>query len=144
MDPVYPATFAFFFAKLICASASLSGTVPSASMASQLSIGLCERSWRQSSPLAIRFANGEVVSGWRRRWRERIGKRHTASLVTAGGLVYFLFDEGVTRVVRPGKQFELIAENAIGEHCCASPAISRGQIFLRSEKHLFCIGEASE
>jgi hypothetical protein len=28
----------------------------------------------------------------------------------------------------------------MGEHCYASPAISHGQIFLRSEKHLFCIG----
>jgi len=84
------------------------------------------------------------ASTGKRHWRERIGKRHTASLVTAGGLVYFLSDEGVTRVVRASKQFDLIAENVIGEHCYASLAISRGQIFMRSEKHLFCIGEASE
>ncbi|MDP6035748.1 MAG: hypothetical protein QGG55_06855 [Verrucomicrobiota bacterium] len=44
-------------------------------------------------------------------------------------------------VVKLGAQFELIAENAIGERCYASPAISRGQIFIRSEKHLFCIGK---
>ena len=84
------------------------------------------------------------ASTGQRHWRQRIGKGHTASLVTAGGLVYFLSDEGVTRVVRPCKGFELIAENAIGEHCYASPAISRGQVFLRTEKHLFCIGKNSE
>ena len=78
----------------------------------------------------------------KRHWRERIGKRHSAALVAAGGLVYFLSDAGVTRVVRPGTQFELIAENRIGERCYASPAISRGQIFLRSDKHLFCVGES--
>ena len=78
----------------------------------------------------------------KRHWRKRIGKRHSAALVAAGGLVYFLSDAGVTRVVRPGTQFELIAENRIGERCYASPAISRGQIFLRSDKHLFCVGES--
>jgi hypothetical protein len=77
----------------------------------------------------------------KRHWRERIGKGHSAALVTAGGLVHFLSDAGVTRVVRTGAQFELVAENSIGERCCASPAISRRQIFLRSEKHLFCIGK---
>ena len=76
----------------------------------------------------------------KRHWRERIGKRHSAALVAAGGLVYFLSDAGVTRVVRPGIQFELISENPIGERSYASPAISGGQIFLRSDKHLFCIG----
>jgi hypothetical protein len=77
----------------------------------------------------------------KRHWRERIGKGRSASLVTAGGLVHFLSDAGVTRVVRAGAQFELVAENRINERCYASPAISRGQIFLRSEKHLFCIGK---
>jgi len=76
-----------------------------------------------------------------RHWRERIGKRHSAAIVAAGGLVYFLSDAGATRVVRPGPQFELIAENLIGQRCYASPAISHGQIFLRSEKHLVCIGQ---
>ena len=77
----------------------------------------------------------------KRYWRERIGKGHSAAPVTAGGLTYFVSDAGVTRVVRADAHFELIAENPIGERCYASPAISRGQIFLRSEKHLFCIGK---
>ena len=81
------------------------------------------------------------ASTGKRLWRQRIGKGHTSSLVAAGGLVYFLSDAGVMRVVQPGPQFKLIAENDIGERCYATPAISRGQIFLRSEKHLFCIGK---
>ena len=77
----------------------------------------------------------------KRHWQKRMGKGHSAAAVTAGGLVYFVSDVGITRVVRPGAQFELIAENPIGERCYASPAISRGQIFLRGKKHLFCIGK---
>jgi len=40
-----------------------------------------------------------------------------------------------------GEQFQLIAKNELGEKCFASPAISEQQIFIRSDKHLFCIGQ---
>lgn len=73
-------------------------------------------------------------------WQERMGEHH-ASLVSANGLVYFLSDEGIMRVVKPGPVFEQIARNELGEPCFASPALSQGQIFLRGDKHLFCIGQ---
>jgi outer membrane protein assembly factor BamB len=73
-------------------------------------------------------------------WQERMGEQH-ASLVSAAGLVYFLNDDGVTHVVKPGAEFQLIAKNELGEKCFASPAISGGQLFLRGDKHLFCIGQ---
>jgi len=74
-------------------------------------------------------------------WRERVGSHH-ASLVTANGLVYFLDDKGTTRIVRPGPTFELVAENPLDERCFASPALSKGLIFIRGFEHLYCIGEA--
>jgi outer membrane protein assembly factor BamB len=72
-------------------------------------------------------------------WQERLGDHH-ASLVSANGLVYFLNDDGVTHIVKPGAAFNLMARNEIGEKCFASPAISRGQIFLRGTGSLFCAG----
>ena len=72
-------------------------------------------------------------------WQERMGEHH-ASLVSADALVYFLNDEGVTRIVKPGPQFQLVAQNELGEKCFASPAISAGQILIRGDNHLFCIG----
>lgn len=75
-----------------------------------------------------------------RHWMERLGARHSASLVTAGGLVYFLSDEGVMTVVRPGSNFEVVARNELGERCDASPAVSGGSIFIRGERHLYSIG----
>ena len=81
----------------------------------------------------------DAASG-KRQWKERIGRRYSASLVTAGGLVYFTSDDGLTTVVRPGPTFEAIATNDLGEPCFASMAIHRGQILLRAEKHLYCIG----
>jgi hypothetical protein len=55
--------------------------------------------------------------------------------VAANGLVYFLNDDGVMHVVKAGPKFELIARNELGEKSYASPALSEGQIFLRSFKH---------
>jgi len=83
----------------------------------------------------LRGTDGKVV------WKERLGSSYYASPVAGDGKVYFTSKEGVVRVVRAGAKFELLAENDMGESLVASPAISDGQIFLRGEKHLFCIGE---
>jgi len=72
-------------------------------------------------------------------WKERLGEEH-ASVVSAEGRVYFLNDKGVMNVVKVGPRFVCIAQNELGEKCFASPAISQGQIFLRGDRHLFCIG----
>ncbi len=61
--------------------------------------------------------------------------------MSAAGRVYFLNDEGVMNVVAPGPYFVPVARNELGEKTFASPAISAGQLFLRGDKHLFCIGE---
>ncbi|HOX55848.1 MAG TPA: PQQ-binding-like beta-propeller repeat protein [Candidatus Paceibacterota bacterium] len=75
-------------------------------------------------------------------WTERLGSQH-ASLVSAEGRVYFLNDKGTTTVVQAGPRYHRVAQNNIGEKCFASPAISHGQIFLRGERHLFCIGKGN-
>lgn len=72
-------------------------------------------------------------------WRERMGRHYSASLVSAAGLVYLLDDDGITKVLHPGPEPDVLAENPIGEFCCASPALSDGQILIRSEHQLFCI-----
>ncbi len=78
-------------------------------------------------------ATGNVV------WKEKLGKQYPSS-VYAGGLVYIPNDEGVITVIKPGPTFEMVAKNTLGETMNASPAISNGKIFLRGDKHLFCIG----
>ncbi len=76
----------------------------------------------------------------KRHWQARLGNHYSASLVSAEGLVHFLADDGTTKIVRPGPKPQIVAENPLGEYCNASPAISRGQIFIRGERHLYCIG----
>ncbi|MBI3467872.1 MAG: PQQ-binding-like beta-propeller repeat protein [Planctomycetes bacterium] len=75
-----------------------------------------------------------------RLWQARLGRAYGSSLVTAGGLVYFLADDGVTKVIVPGKELKIVAENELGELCSSSPAISQGRIYIRGEKHLWAIG----
>lgn len=88
--------------------------------------------------------SGEVycfdAAGGKVLWKEKLGRQY-ASPVLVNGLVYMPNDDGVITVIKPGPAFERIAQNALGEKMYASPAISNGQIFLRGEKNLFCIGQ---
>jgi len=77
----------------------------------------------------------------KRLWQERMGRHFSGSLVSAGGLVYFPDDDGITTVVRPGEKFEVVAKNTLGDASYSSPAISQGQIFIRTEKYLWAIGK---
>ncbi len=74
-----------------------------------------------------------------RLWQKRLGKHYSASLVAAGGLGYFIADDGLTKVVKPGPDLDVIAENPLGEYCYSSPAIAHHSLFIRGEKHIFCI-----
>ncbi len=79
-------------------------------------------------------ASGEIVS------RRRLGGAFAASPVAADGHVYLLNESGETVVLEAGRQPRLVARNPIGERSLASPAISGGLIFLRTDHHLYAIG----
>lgn len=100
---------------------------------------LCEHGWLlivSDSGIAHCFdaATGDIG------WEERV-KEHHASLVSAEGQVFFINDFGTLRIIKPGKDYELTAEYELGEKVFASPALSEGQIFIRTEKSLICYGK---
>jgi outer membrane protein assembly factor BamB len=76
-----------------------------------------------------------------RLWRERLRGKFQASPVAGAGKVYFASVEGVVIVLKAGPKFEVLARNDLGESIVASPALAQGAIFIRGEKHLFCIEE---
>ena len=88
-------------------------------------------------------ANSFDASTGKQLWKERLGKHYSASLIHADGLAYFIADDGITKIVRPGAKLEVVAENKLGEFTFASPALSQGQLFIRGEKNLYCIQEKS-
>lgn len=65
---------------------------------------------------------------------------YSGSPVLADGKIYVTNEDGVTSVVKAGAEFEILAENDHGEYCLSSPAISDGQIFIRTSNHLYAIG----
>ena len=77
----------------------------------------------------------------RRIWQQRVEGIFSASPVAADGKVYFVSETGETIVLKAGRQAEVLARNDVGERLIASPAISNGQIFLRSDDRLFAIGK---
>ena len=64
-----------------------------------------------------------------------------ASPIIAGDKVYMLDQAGVMHIVEAGREFSLVSEAALGERAVCTPAFSEGMIFIRSEEHLYCIGE---
>jgi outer membrane protein assembly factor BamB len=65
---------------------------------------------------------------------------YSGSPVLADGKVFITDEDGVTSVVRAGPKFEILAQNDLGEYTLSSPAVSDGQIFIRTEAFLYAIG----
>jgi outer membrane protein assembly factor BamB len=65
---------------------------------------------------------------------------YTGSPVLADGRIYVTNEDGLTSVVAAGPKFSLLAENDLGEYTLSSPAVSEGQIFIRTDKSLYAIG----
>ncbi len=65
-----------------------------------------------------------------------------ASPVGAAGRVYVAGRNGATAVIRRGEKFEVLAVNELDDSFSASPAIAGDELFLRGDRHLYCIAEA--
>ena len=65
----------------------------------------------------------------------------SSPVLAADGLLYISNEDGLTTVVRVGQEFEILAENDLDAYTLSSPAISDGQIFLRTAEYLYCVGQ---
>lgn len=65
---------------------------------------------------------------------------HRGSPVHADGKLFLTGTDGTVSVVRPGREFELLAKNGLDEYLAASPAIAGGTIYLRTYEALWAIG----
>jgi outer membrane protein assembly factor BamB len=79
------------------------------------------------------------ASTGREHYRERLGAEVSASPVFADGRIYVVDEEGTTTVVQPGRVFRKLAVNRLHERVQASPAIAGNEIFLRTDRALYCI-----
>jgi hypothetical protein len=84
----------------------------------------------------IDIATGEV------KWEEPRTSEgaHWGSVILADGRLYVTGRNGITRVFVPNpEKLETLAENDLGEATNSTPAISDGEIFLRTFGHVYCI-----
>jgi len=93
---------------------------------------------------AYNVATGE------QRWHERVADaassgQFCATPVAWNGVAFFVSESGRTYVIRPGENMEVVAVNEVNpgknEIFRASPTPDKGQILLRSDRMLYCIGK---
>lgn len=95
--------------------------------------GLIYTAADESFVTCVDAATGEVV------WTERIGGKYAASPIYADGRLYFFDQEGITRVLKPGRKLDILAENKLADGFMASPAVAGKALFLRTRTHLYRI-----
>jgi outer membrane protein assembly factor BamB len=66
---------------------------------------------------------------------------YSASPILADGKIYITNEDGLTTVLKAGPKFEILAENNMDDYCLSTIAVSEGQLFLRTAKALYCIGQ---
>jgi outer membrane protein assembly factor BamB len=79
-----------------------------------------------------------------RLYQQRLGngaEGFSASAVAADGKLYYSSETGDIHVVKAGPVFELLAVNSMDEVVMATPAISKGTIYIRTRGHLVAIGD---
>jgi outer membrane protein assembly factor BamB len=84
---------------------------------------------------AIEATTGKVA------WSERLGGNFSASVLHADGRLYFQNEEGMGYVLKPGRSFEVVSRNDLGERCLASYAVDDGALFIRTKSSLYRIGK---
>ncbi|MFW6286846.1 MAG: hypothetical protein ACOC29_02795, partial [Candidatus Sumerlaeota bacterium] len=64
-----------------------------------------------------------------------------SSIVLAGEHLLISSESGQCAIVKPGRSFELVRMNDLGEGYRTTPIIEHDRIFIRAFKHMFCIGK---
>ena len=72
-------------------------------------------------------------------YQERLRGKFSASPVYVGGHIYFSDETGKVSVVKPGREFNVVAQNKFPAGFMASPAFSENAMYLRTKTHLYRI-----
>jgi outer membrane protein assembly factor BamB len=84
------------------------------------------------------LADGQEV------YRQRIphaGSGFSSSPVASDGKIYLSSEDGEIFVAKAGPKFEILARNDMAEPLMATPAISGGLLIVRSQRHVWAIGQ---
>jgi outer membrane protein assembly factor BamB len=87
--------------------------------------------------MAFNTENGDMLQ--RERVREGTGGYY-ASPIAGDGKIVLANLEGKVTLVQSGKPFKVLRTHSLEEPIVATPSISDGQLYIRSESQLFCFG----
>jgi outer membrane protein assembly factor BamB len=150
--PLYRDGLAYFVtglvkAELLAIKADAAGDVTDTHVAWRIKTRVC----KTASPLLVddliyMLADESFVSCVEAKsgdlvWTERIGGKYAASPIYADGRLYFFDQEGNTTVLKPGRQFEVLATNKLDQGFMASPAVAGKALYLRTRTHLYRVEE---
>jgi outer membrane protein assembly factor BamB len=74
-------------------------------------------------------------------WEQEFDEGFYSSLILVGENIYVVDRKGITHVFKADKEYALVSTNELGENSDCIPAFANGRIYMRGEKHLFCIGK---
>jgi outer membrane protein assembly factor BamB len=74
-------------------------------------------------------------------WKERLPGTSWSAMVVIGERIYVTNHAGDCHVIAASPAFRQLAVNSLGERVLSSVAVSEGELFIRSYKNLWCIGE---
>lgn len=73
-------------------------------------------------------------------WRKRIGGKFYGSPIVVNDAVFCLSTDGKCVVLAASPEFRRIADNPVGEGSHSTPAVAHGRMYLRTLRHLICLG----
>ena len=75
-------------------------------------------------------------------WFETIDSAFYASPIMIDGNIYAASERGAVYVFPADPtEYQQLARNNLGETIRATPAVANGALYIRTEKHLYCIGK---
>lgn len=94
---------------------------------------------RNTTAYCLKLSDGEVV------YQKRVASQPYASSVIADGKIYVVTRRAGTIVLAAKPDFEELAQNKLTDHSQfnASPIVSAGKIYLRSDENLYCVAKRS-
>lgn len=82
---------------------------------------------------AVRATTGEQV------WQEHVPGSYYSSPICAGSTLFNINKKGEVIALSAGEKFQLLGQTNLTDKCHATPAISGGQMFIRTFGHLYCL-----
>lgn len=74
-------------------------------------------------------------------WEHEFDNGFYSSPMMVEGKIYLMDMSGIMHVFEAANEYKAISSNPLGEDAMTTPAFSNGKIFIRGNKHLFCVGK---